>query len=694
VTFNEPIDPASFSPAGVTAPMPLTLAGFYDTAGAADYVEVVGSLAYVGDGSAGLRIIDVSNPAAPVERSCLNTPGTACGVQVVGSLAYLADGLSGLRVIDVSDPSAPVDLGGCNAPGTAYDVQVIGTLAYVADGSAGLRIFDVSNPALAPVAMCYYDTSGTAYAVQVVGSLAYVADGSAGLRIIDVSDPAAPVELGFYDTAGTAYDVQVIGTLAYVADDSAGLRIIDVSSPSAPVLLGTYDTSGTARGVQVAGALAYVADGLYGLEVINVSSPATPVHSAVFNTPGSARSVKVIGTLAYVSDDSSGLRIVQVAQAAQSVTRIDDVTYRVQFPDQPVDGLRQFTVAPGITDLAGNAMDQDGDGVGGEKIDDACSVGFIADTKPPGGPSSLSISKDTGYSSSDGVTSQAAQTFTWSAATDANGLATYQYRLDGGPWVSTADRAVTLTLADGPHSFDVRAVDNAGNAGTVKSKTVTIDLTGPLPAAAALHGPMATIIGPVDALNGGLIQRSKVTTLRPVFNETVKLGNGPLTITNAITGKNTGASPTLYNATTGAWNLAGLNLPDGIYTAGMPFNAFLDIAGNAMPTGLVLWFHVLTGDVTGDGRVNAMDYLVQKKNLGRRDLSPWSGGDLDGDGDVDAVDVLAMTGSMGKTLQAIVAAGGQADGGGSSGPGGTGGGIISIGGGTISLGGGIISIGG
>ena len=41
----------------------------------------------------------------------LDTPGTARGVEVVGELAYVADGSSGLRVIDVSNPAAPVARG-------------------------------------------------------------------------------------------------------------------------------------------------------------------------------------------------------------------------------------------------------------------------------------------------------------------------------------------------------------------------------------------------------------------------------------------------------------------------------------------------------------------------------------------------------------------------------------------------------
>jgi hypothetical protein len=123
----------------------------------------------------------------------LDTPGDANDVAVVGTLAYVAgidldplgDPISGrLGVIDVSNPASPVELGALDTPGNAHDVEVVGDLAYVADGSSGLRVIDVSNPAF-PMELGALATSHFAGDVEVVGDLAYVADGSSGLRIID-----------------------------------------------------------------------------------------------------------------------------------------------------------------------------------------------------------------------------------------------------------------------------------------------------------------------------------------------------------------------------------------------------------------------------------------------------------------------------------------------------------------------------
>jgi hypothetical protein len=90
-------------------------------------------------------VIDVSNPLAPVELGSLDTPGDALDVEVAGRLVFVADGTQGLRLIDASNRAAPVEVGSYTAhPG--YSVTAGGGLLYVAAGVSGLRILDVSDP--------------------------------------------------------------------------------------------------------------------------------------------------------------------------------------------------------------------------------------------------------------------------------------------------------------------------------------------------------------------------------------------------------------------------------------------------------------------------------------------------------------------------------------------------------------------
>jgi len=299
---------------------PRVVGEFADTAGFATDVEVTGGLAYVAGHDPGLRVIDVSNPAALLELSALDSFDAPSDLEVVDGLAYVADGSSGLRVIDVSSPAAPLELGVFDTPGEASEVEVVDGLAYVADGSSGLRVIDVSNPA-APLELGSLDTPADASEVEVVGGLAYVMDDfprsfppeqvPSSLRVIDVSNPDVPVELGVlpHPRVRDRGDVAVVGALAYVAS-SSGLRVIDVSNPAAPFELGALETFRGATDVEVVDGLAYVAS-WSGLRVIDVSNPAAPFELGAFYAYSiRCCDVEVVNGLAYASGSPFYLRII------------------------------------------------------------------------------------------------------------------------------------------------------------------------------------------------------------------------------------------------------------------------------------------------------------------------------------------------------------------------------------------------
>jgi hypothetical protein len=234
--------------------------------------------AYVASGTAGLLIIDVSNPSAPIQVGGYNTPGNAQAVEAIGDIAYVADSQGGLRIVDVSVPSAPIGIGFYNTAGMALDVAVAGNLESpqaggpalpALSGRVAIDLAELSADSAHEDAFAHEEASAEG---PSQGMYAYVADGEEGLRILDVSVPASPTEVGFYDTPGTAQGVSLTGVplmdlgsasglsgellaghvYAYVADAWSGVRIVDVSDPSTPVEVGFYDAPGNATGVAVA----------------------------------------------------------------------------------------------------------------------------------------------------------------------------------------------------------------------------------------------------------------------------------------------------------------------------------------------------------------------------------------------------------------------------------------------------------
>jgi hypothetical protein len=293
----------------------LPVIGSHTFANARD-VFVSGSTAYVADATGGIRVLDVKNPANPVEVGADSTLGT---VNVLAAGGYLyATGSNRFRVLDISIPTAPTEVGFRETESLAYDADVEGGYAYVADSGAGFYVLDVSNPAN-PVRVGHADVPGVALDVDLSGSHAYVACQYSGLRVFDIQDPANPTAVGAQATPDYARGVFVHGSIAYVADLTAGLRVIDVSNPAVPAELGAAALPAFSNHVYVQGSFAYVANGSSGLSVVDVSNPAAPVQVNSVSSSNYMVDVFVQGNTAYIADFNGGLRILSLSNPANPV---------------------------------------------------------------------------------------------------------------------------------------------------------------------------------------------------------------------------------------------------------------------------------------------------------------------------------------------------------------------------------------
>lgn len=286
--------------------------GSYQPSDSVFAVAVAGDLAFLACGSAGLRILDITDPGNPSLTGTYDTPGEAYGVAVAGDYAFVADGASGLQVVDIGNPAVPFLAGTYDTPDEAFAVAVAGDHAFVADGLSGLEVLDISNPS-GPTLVGNYDTPDFAVDVALAGDLAFIADGASGVQVVSILNPAGPTLVGSYNTPGLAFGVAVAGNHAYVGDGSSGLEILDITNPAAPSLAGTYDTPGAAARVALWGDLAFVADGDAGVQAVDIANPAGPFLAGTFDTPGSAFSVAVSGNLAFVADTQAGLCVLKTA---------------------------------------------------------------------------------------------------------------------------------------------------------------------------------------------------------------------------------------------------------------------------------------------------------------------------------------------------------------------------------------------
>ena len=302
-----------------------------------------GNTIFLADGSAGLKIIDVSNPSAPKLLASLddacdkgeNRGGFSRRIAISpdGDTIYMADGLAGLKIIDVSRPACPQYLGKLDTKGFSHGITVSADnrTVYVADngedgGTPGLRVIDVSNP----YCPCFITQRDEQWATQVAlspdNNTLYVTDKKAGILVVDArSCDIGSATLGTYKVTDKGISADIViskdGSKAYVANKKPGIKILDVSDASTPKLISKYDADGM-TGVSIAKSIAlsedgnrlYVANRKTGVQVIDVSDASAPKLLATAATSGIAEDVMLSkdGKKLYVADGKKGIKIFSI----------------------------------------------------------------------------------------------------------------------------------------------------------------------------------------------------------------------------------------------------------------------------------------------------------------------------------------------------------------------------------------------
>ncbi|MFB3880727.1 MAG: S-layer homology domain-containing protein [Armatimonadota bacterium] len=146
-------------------------------------------------------VIQSESSSQPNEVGYYNTPGQAVGVatsiSALGTYALVADGEAGVRIVDVSSPASPVEVGHYDTAGYAEAVATFGTVAAVADGDDGVVLLDFHIPT-APVEVAYFDTPGWASDVKVMSDHAWVADTGWGLSVFQLWHSFRDIIFGFW----------------------------------------------------------------------------------------------------------------------------------------------------------------------------------------------------------------------------------------------------------------------------------------------------------------------------------------------------------------------------------------------------------------------------------------------------------------------------------------------------------------
>ncbi|GAB4530720.1 MAG: hypothetical protein Fur0018_18170 [Anaerolineales bacterium] len=199
------------------AQQPMRLISRLDTPGSARAVVQSGNYLYVADGNRGLRVLSMGLNKTLREVGWLNPPpfaGKAIADQIAfkDNMVFLGYGTAGVQVVDVSKPEKPRDTGAwihLDGIGGVSSLRVNGNSLYVAAGEAGLRIYDISDPRNPGVLGSFDPPQPVLDAVVVGGNAAYVAEGTGGIALIVWTNPAAPVEVAARRDLGDVRHVNI-----------------------------------------------------------------------------------------------------------------------------------------------------------------------------------------------------------------------------------------------------------------------------------------------------------------------------------------------------------------------------------------------------------------------------------------------------------------------------------------------------
>ncbi|HML74352.1 MAG TPA: choice-of-anchor D domain-containing protein [Anaerohalosphaeraceae bacterium] len=325
-------------------------------AGMVSGISIVDSHAYLA-ASGGLEVIDITSHSNPASLGVVPASGEPCDVISLGTSLYLAEGTGGLRVLSLANPAMPEEVG--EYGNHALPVALAGTSSgeiYSAQGAAGLNTLNLSD-ALNPKQISLLGSLSNARDVAVHGAYACVARGQDGMQIVDISNPTSPVLKGSFPTEGFCSSVACLDNIVVFSDDRM-IYAVNISQPDSPVLLnqwtsggrifdvatdgiylfaaigekgveiykldsavvaGSYSTAGTAHGIALSGNTAYIACGLKGLQILNISYPSSPSLLGAFDTIGIAMDVALAGSRVCLAEAGFGITIVDASVPASPI---------------------------------------------------------------------------------------------------------------------------------------------------------------------------------------------------------------------------------------------------------------------------------------------------------------------------------------------------------------------------------------
>ncbi len=189
-----------------------------------------GTTLYLGGGTGGLAIIDLSNPKSPVVKTIYKTVGDPLASDVDGSIFAVADSSAGVTFLDLATPFAPQRIGTQATGGTVWATAFGRGVVYAAN-EQGLVVLTNVVPTLDRSLITVTATSTSSVSITgTARAAAGIAPLTATVRNLRTSASAGPITVGG--------DGSFTATLAAAANDPLQASVTDAAGRTNVLSLG------------------------------------------------------------------------------------------------------------------------------------------------------------------------------------------------------------------------------------------------------------------------------------------------------------------------------------------------------------------------------------------------------------------------------------------------------------------------
>jgi hypothetical protein len=187
-----------------------------------------------------VRIFDMTTLTAPkLAGEYRDYAGPVSGVATNGSLAYVVDPPY-LRVIDISQTAAPREIASLQIPNIQDHIRVFGNLALIY-GRGDVDVVDILDP-YAPRYIARYESLGAApSSASMLGNELIEGNPTTGFHIVDFRDYSPPAQIG--GVKWHYFEILSRGDAVYLFEDS-GVRVLDATDRGNVVITSYADVVG------------------------------------------------------------------------------------------------------------------------------------------------------------------------------------------------------------------------------------------------------------------------------------------------------------------------------------------------------------------------------------------------------------------------------------------------------------------